>query len=90
MYRQKMVPDVSNNLWKVWKSEFWWSDSGDLLLLLEMRPERNALDLLVESEPALGVVEQRLGQALKKACESSISTSICSRIHGKRSKTERT
>jgi hypothetical protein len=55
MYRQKMVPDVSYNVRKLRQSEFVRRDSCDLLLLLKMRPQWDALDFPVEGEPALSI-----------------------------------
>lgn len=67
MYRQKMVPDVSRNVGKVRKTELRRRDSRYALLLLEVRPQRDTLDVFVEGEPLLGVLYERVRQALKKA-----------------------
>lgn len=55
MYRQKMVPDVSYNVRKVRQRELLWGDPCDLLLLLKMRPQWDALDFPVEGEPAFSI-----------------------------------
>jgi len=67
MYRQKMFPNVPSNIWKVWYIQLGGSLARDLLLLLEVSSEGNALDQLVESKPPLSVLDQRVGQELKKA-----------------------
>lgn len=67
MYRQKMFPNIPNDVRKVRYVQLRRSLARNLLLLLEVSSERDAFDQFVKSKPLFSILEQRVGQALKKA-----------------------